>query len=83
MVRHCNGWIEGKNRREREGREGGKRNGTRINRGRIHRYSMWRLCIATNEHGQFSNTHTQYSGLLVHMCISINQYMNHINMTFL
>ena len=31
MVSHCNGWIEGKNRREREGREGGKRNGTRIN----------------------------------------------------
>ena len=31
MVRHCNGWIEGKNRRGREGREGGKRNGARMN----------------------------------------------------
>ena len=31
MVRQCNGWIEQKNRRGREGREGGKRNGTGIN----------------------------------------------------
>ena len=29
MVRHCNGWIKGKNSRRREGSEGGKRDGTR------------------------------------------------------
>ena len=67
-------WMD--RRKEQEGK-GGKINGKRI---RIYRYSMWTLYITTNEHCQFTNTHFCQ---LVHMCISINQCTDHINMAFL
>ena len=40
MVRHCNGWIEGKNRR---GWKVGKRNGTRIKGGRTSQIGLNKL----------------------------------------
>ena len=44
---------------------------------------MWTLSVTTKEHCQFSNTHIQYSGLLILMCISTHNALPYSESSYL